>query len=85
MAGVHIYLDSNDVSYVSNSFIAIHTWKAGPRTLVLPEPGPLYDLLNERDIGPARSHALELNGMSTAFFFRGTAEQWRELEQAARR
>lgn len=78
-AGVHVYLDTCDVSYFSRAFIGIHTRKSGPRRLELPRSEPLYDVLNAQAYPAAPIHNITLPADSTALYFRGTRPQWQDL------
>ena len=78
-AGVHVYIDSDDVSYFSRSFIGIHTWKAGVRRLELPTQGPLYEVMTDTSYAAAETQVLDLAAKSTALYFRGSKQQWQEL------
>ncbi len=46
-AGVHVYLDSDDILYANSHMVVMHTGEqAGPRTIHLPSPSKAFDLLN---------------------------------------
>lgn len=46
-AGVHVYNTSNDVTYVGNNWICIHTVKGGERTIKFPCSTQIYDPLKK--------------------------------------
>lgn len=83
-AGVHLYLDSSDVSYFSQSLIAIHPLSDGVRRIELPECQPILDILGNSVMGPALSQEVALRAGSTSLYFRGTESQWRELTSKMR-
>lgn len=51
-AGVHVYLETNDVLYAGKGWIGIHTLKGGPRTLHLPQYAKVRDVFKERRLQP---------------------------------
>ncbi len=79
-AGIHIYLDTPDVSYYNQSFIGIHTRKPGIRRIELPDTEALYDVINDMSFAEAEIHDVEIAGDSTAIYFRGTYSQWQDLQ-----
>jgi hypothetical protein len=50
-AGSHIWCEADDVIYASDSLVAIHTVKAGPRTVKLPQPCTVTDAMTNKTIG----------------------------------
>ena len=74
-----MYLDSDDASYYSESFIGVHSWRAGVRRLELPGAEPLYDVLTGRSYSAAKCHEVDLAAKRTALYYRGSEEQWQEL------
>lgn len=50
-AGGHIWCEEDDVVLASDTVAALHSVKAGPRTLHLPTARPVWDLLNGRKLG----------------------------------
>jgi beta-galactosidase len=59
-AGVHIYNDSNDVTYVGNNWLCIHTVKGGERTINFPCPTQVYDPLKKETLADS-TKSLKLN------------------------
>ncbi len=55
-AGSHIWCEEDDVVLASESVAAIHSVKAGPRTLHLPTPRPVWDLLSGKHLGDGLTH-----------------------------
>jgi hypothetical protein len=53
--GGHIWCEEDDVVLASDTVAAIHSVKAGPRTLCLPSPRPVWDLLSGEKLGDAMS------------------------------
>ena len=52
-AGVHIFSETDDAVYACNDLLALHARSTGLKTLSLPGPETLFDLVNEVEI-PAR-------------------------------
>jgi len=52
-AGGHIWCEEDDVVLASETVVALHSVKAGPRTLCLPTPRPVWDLLSGEKLGDA--------------------------------
>lgn len=50
-AGVHIYLESGDVLYLNDSYLALHTAKAGVKKITLPKARRVRDVFEDRDLG----------------------------------
>ena len=50
-AGSHIWCEEDDIVLASETVAAIHSVKAGPRTLLLPTPRPVWDLLSGEKLG----------------------------------
>ena len=78
-SNVHIYLDSNDLIYINDSFIGIHTLDDGVRQLNLPLESALYEVFRKHDLEKNKTHTLELKGKKTYLFYRGTKTSWDSL------
>lgn len=77
-AGVHIYNDIDDGTYVNKSFVSIHTVRGGKRTLSFPVPVSLYDVYNNKVIASnTKQVTIDLPVRTTALYFMGTEQQWR--------
>lgn len=50
-AGCHIWCEEDDVVYASDSFVGLHSVKAGTRTLRLPRPCTVRDALTQETLG----------------------------------
>ncbi|UCC64478.1 MAG: hypothetical protein JSV36_05315, partial [Anaerolineae bacterium] len=76
-AGVHVYNEQDDITYVNRSFVGLHTPRAGQRTLRFQEPTDLYDVYCEEAVA---TNALEvtlcLPARYSALYFRGSREEW---------
>jgi hypothetical protein len=47
LAGVHLYIDSDDVFYANSQMVAMYTRNSpGPRTIKLPRASMVFDLLD---------------------------------------
>ena len=75
----HIYLDSNDLVYINDSFIGIHTLESGIKKLHLPEASPLYEVFREYEVIKSKIHRLKLEGKRTYLFYRGDKKTWDSL------
>jgi hypothetical protein len=51
-AGCHIYSEANDVVYANKSFLVIYAPTAGARTIRLPRPARVIDLLEKKTLSP---------------------------------
>ena len=57
-AGVHIYLDTDDVVYANARLLAVHTRYAGTRSIALPRPASVTDAFTREPIA-AKADAFE--------------------------
>ncbi len=65
-AGVHLYIDTDDVLYVGNNWLSIHTVDGGERTIEFPYNAKVIDPLNNKILADAtKSLRLKLNPKST--------------------
>ena len=77
-AGVHIYNDIDDGTFVNKSFVSIHTVRGGKRTLSFPAPVNLYDVYNDKSVVVNNKQVtIELPVRTTALYFIGTELQWK--------
>ena len=53
-AGCHIWDEDDDVIYASDSLVAIHAVKGGPRTLRLPRACRVTDAVTDQPVGRGR-------------------------------
>ena len=76
-AGVHIYNDTDDGTYVNKSFISVHAIRNGRHTLTFPAPVNLYDVYNNKVIATgAKQVSIELPVRTTGMYFIGTQQEW---------
>jgi len=52
-AGVHIYLDTDDACYADGRYLAVHAKTAGTKTLRLPGPRRVRDVIRDRALADA--------------------------------
>ena len=78
-SGVHIYLDTNDLIYVNDSFIGIYPFNEGDRELNLPEASALYEVFRGQELKKNKTHRIRLQGKKTYLFFRGDRITWESL------
>lgn len=57
-AGAHVWCESDDVIIASRSVAALHTLKGGPRSLRLPWPADVTDVITDQPVGRGL-HAIE--------------------------
>lgn len=68
-AGVHLYCDSGDNLSANASWVALHTASAGLKTVRLPRPANVYDVLNSRGLGDdLQEFQVDLPSGATALF-----------------
>jgi hypothetical protein len=71
-AGSHIWCEEDDVILASETLAAIHSVKAGPRTLHLPTPRTVWDLLSGEKLGDEMTRIdLEITPPETRLFYFG--------------
>ena len=75
-SGAHVYLESNDISFINASLIGFHTTGSGSRVIRLPYVQALYELFRDQELPRALTHRIEIKGSKTYLFFRGTKEEW---------
>ncbi|MHB9133136.1 MAG: hypothetical protein ACYDBB_18870 [Armatimonadota bacterium] len=68
--GCHIWCEEDDVILASDTVAAVHSVKAGPRTLKFPSPRPVWDLLSGERLGEAmRELTIEITPPETRLFY----------------
>jgi hypothetical protein len=68
-AGCNIWCEEDDVVYASDTILAIHTAKAGPRTIHLPTPRTVRDVMTGDIIGrDCRTIELQMRSPETRLF-----------------
>lgn len=78
-AGGFEYVDTDDICYVNNTFVGLHTKKTGIIHISLPKSGCLYDVYGDKEYPASSRHAVSVEKMSTYLFYRGTKAQWQKL------
>jgi len=81
LAGVHRYTSTEDICYISNSFIGLHPQTTGNITVTLPSSSALYDLFNDLELPAGTSFSIPVTQGSTYLYYRGTKAQWQALGQ----
>ncbi len=65
-AGVHIYVDSDDTVYANRSLLSLFADAPGPRTVRLPKPATVMDLLSGETVAAnAREFGVQMEGETT--------------------
>jgi hypothetical protein len=73
--GCHVWCEEDDVIQASDTVASIHTVKAGPRTLRLPSPRPVWDLVSGEKLGDSlKEIPLEMTVPDTRIFYFG--QEW---------
>ncbi len=83
LAGSFEYVDTDDICYVNNTFVGLHTKRTGIIHISLPTSGCLYDVFGNKEYPASTRHSVAVQRMSTYFFYRGTKAQWQALGQRA--
>lgn len=75
-AGAHVYCTSNDILLADASVVALHSIQSGPKTLRLPSPARVLDLVTGKPVGEAPTDTLhfELDAPATRLFLLRTAD-----------
>lgn len=68
MADVHIYIDSEDVLYVNQSFLAIHTATGGRKHISLPEIREVENAFTEEKLGRVKEWEMDIPAYKTELF-----------------
>ena len=73
--GCHVWCEEDDVIQASDTVASLHTVKAGPRTLHLPSPRPVWDLVSGEKLGDNLPEIrMEMTVPETRIFYFG--ENW---------
>ena len=74
-AGVHIYLDSDDIVYHNKNFLAVHVKEPGMRIINLPVSSDVYDLFSKKFIAKnTNKFSLFLEKNETRLFYTGSSD-----------
>jgi len=77
LAGVHLYLDTDDIVYANQSFLAVSTNAGGVRRIRLPRVTDVVDAFSGNVLArQADAYEVELPQASTSLFFLGKPEDW---------
>ncbi len=76
---VHIYIDTNDLSYINDQFIGIHSLQGGVTEIKLPTESALYEVFQDHELEKKRDHQVELAPHTTYLFYRGDKNTWMSL------
>ncbi len=73
LAGVPTYTDEDDVAYVGDSLVCLHSSSGGPVTLTLPDEATVYDVVRGETLARnGRGQRLLLRPRETRLLFHGT-------------
>jgi hypothetical protein len=73
-AGVHIYSESEDVLYADHNYVALHTVRAGLKTIRLPHRAEVWEVFSDRQVGRDCSEFTDLmEAGSTHLYYYGPA------------
>lgn len=76
LAGVPAYTTEEDVAFVGDSLLTLHSASGGPNTVVLPDEAHLFDLLSGETLARGgRGARLHLRPRETRLLFFGTAAE----------
>ena len=79
LAGVFSYTDSDDASYINNSFIGFNARQTHDIHVKLPHPSALYEVFRDQELPLASAFSLPVTRGETYLFFRGSKAQWEAL------
>lgn len=66
---MHIYSDQNDIIYANRQFVGVCVDAGGTRTISLPQPSDVYDLLAEKMIATGVSEfMIDLPAQQTGLY-----------------
>ncbi len=51
LAGTHVYAHTNDVLMADRHLVALHSVRSGPKTILLPEPCAVHDVIADQPVG----------------------------------
>ncbi|MBC7328355.1 beta-galactosidase, partial [bacterium] len=66
--GIHIYLDTEDVLFLNQSFLAIHTAKEGSKRISLPSEREIEDAFSGEKIGRVKELTVQLPAHRTVLY-----------------
>ncbi len=76
-AGVHLYLDTDDVVYANRSFLGVTTNAGGQRTIRLPRACDVVEIFSDKVIARnVSAFTTELAPASTYLYYLGNADKW---------
>jgi hypothetical protein len=75
------YTNTDDICYINNSFIGLHTKQTGTIKVKLPKASALYDVYNDKELPVATSFDIPVEQFQTYMFYRGTKRQWDGLKK----
>ena len=67
-AGAHVWCESNEVLMASEGIVALHSLKVGRKTVLLPRPMHVFDLVDARDCGRTTRIEFDLDAPGTKVF-----------------
>jgi hypothetical protein len=71
-SGTHVYHDTDDVLYADSCTVTVHGLRPGPRTITLPQPATVWDLISGQRVGTnLQSLTLNVQGPFTRMFYLG--------------
>ncbi len=80
--GGFLYSDTDDICYINNSFIGLHTQQGGTVTVRVPAPGALYDVYRDQELTESSSFEIPVAPFQTYLFYRGSRQAWDSLRRA---
>lgn len=66
--GCHVWCENDDVVLASDSVVALHSVRSGPRTLRFPTPRPVHDALTGANHGTVQEITLDIQAPETRVF-----------------
>lgn len=76
LAGCHIYLDTDDISFSSGNFVAVHAVSDGTKQINLPRESDVYEIFSgQATCKSSSSFSLKMKTGETALFYLGNSEE----------
>ena len=74
------YTNTEDVLYLDQSFVALHTMAQGQIQLNLPVASALYEVFRGMEYPPSTHQSISVEANQTYLFFRGSQMDWNAVQ-----
>ena len=79
-SGTHVYSESDDLIFADSCTVAVHSVRPGARTIRLPRPGVVWDLVQRRRLGRRDRIAVRVTPPQTSMFYVGSGNPFGETK-----